>query len=60
MQISRTALHAKANIYPFRRQQQVLPWLPASLGGAKLAKLSSHSDSLAQFISKYPNIQMIF
>ena len=37
---SRTAFYAKANIYPF--------------GGAKLAKLSGHSDDLAQFISKYP------
>lgn len=51
---SRTAFHAKANIYPFGGNSKFFVAAGFSMGGAKLAKLSGHSDELAQFISKYP------
>lgn len=51
---SRTALHAKANIYPFGGNSKFFVAAGFAFGGAKLAKLSGHSDKLAQFISKYP------
>ena len=51
---SRTAFHAKANIYPFGGNSKFFVAAGFAMGGAKLAKLSGHSDDLAQFISKYP------
>lgn len=51
---SRTAFHAKANIYPFGGNSKFFIAAGFSAGGAKLAKLSGHSDELAQFIKLYP------
>ena len=51
---SRTAFHAKANIYPFGGNSKFFVAAGFSTGGAKIAKLSGHSDDLAQFIRKYP------
>lgn len=51
---SRTAFHAKANIYPFGGNSKFFVAAGFACGGAKLAKLSGHSDDLAQFIRKYP------
>lgn len=51
---SRTAFHAKANIYPFGGNSKFFVAAGFAMGGAKLAKLSGHSDDLAQFISRYP------
>lgn len=51
---SRTAFHAKANIYPFGGNSKFFVAAGFAMGGAKLAKLSGHSDDLAQFIRKYP------
>lgn len=51
---SRTAFLAKANIYPFGGNSKFFVAAGFAFGGAKLAKLSGHSDDLAQFISKYP------
>lgn len=51
---SRTAFLAKANIYPFGGNSKFFVAAGFAFGGAKLAKLSGHSDDLAQFISRYP------
>ena len=51
---SRTAFHAKANIYPFGGNSKFFIAAGFSAGGAKLAKLSGHSDGLAQVIRQYP------
>lgn len=51
---SRTAFHAKANIYPFGGNSKFFVAAGFAFGGAKLAKLSGHSDDLAQFIKQYP------
>lgn len=51
---SRTAFHAKANIYPFGGNSKFFIAAGFSAGGAKLAKLSGHSDELAQLIKLYP------
>lgn len=54
---SRTALHAKANIYPFGGNSKFFVAAGFAFGGAKLAKLSGHSDDLAHFIQKYPEYE---
>lgn len=54
---SRTALHAKANIYPFGGNSKFFVAAGFAYGGAKLAKLSGHSDDLAHFIQKYPEYE---
>ena len=51
---SRTAVHAKANIYPFGGNSKFFVAAGFAFGGAKLAKVSGHSDKLAQFVNKYP------
>ena len=51
---SRTAFHAKANIYPFGGNSKFFVAAGFAVGGAKLAKLSGHSEDLAQFIKQYP------
>lgn len=51
---SRTAFHAKANIYPFGGNSKFFVAAGFAMGGAKLAKLSGHSEKLAQFIKQYP------
>ena len=54
---SRTAFHAKANIYPFGGNSKFFVAAGFAYGGAKLAKLSGHSDDLAHFIQKYPEYE---
>ena len=54
---SRTAFHAKANIYPFGGNSKFFVAAGFAYGGAKLAKLSGHSEDLAQFIKKYPEYE---
>ncbi len=51
---SRTAFYAKANVYPFGGNSKFFVAAGFAFGGAKLAKLSGHSEDLAQFIRKYP------
>ncbi len=54
---SRTAFHAKANIYPFGGNSKFFVAAGFACGGAKIAKLSGHSDKLAQFIKQYPGYE---
>lgn len=54
---SRTAFHAKANIYPFGGNSKFFVAAGFAFGGAKIAKLSGHSEDLARFINKYPEYE---
>ena len=54
---SRTAFLAKANIYPFGGNSKFFVAAGFAYGGAKIAKLSGHSEDLARFIKKYPEYE---
>ncbi len=51
---SRTALNVKANVYPFGGNSKFFIAGGFSFGGAKLAKLSGHSDDLSRLVEQYP------
>ena len=51
---SRTAVNVKANVYPFGGNSKFFVSGGFSFGGAKIAKLSGHSDELQNLINQYP------
>ena len=51
---SRTTYNVKANLYPFGKKGRLFVAAGFSFGGSKIAKLSGHSQDLADFIDKYP------
>lgn len=51
---ARTTFNVKANVYPFGGDSKFFLAAGFSFGGAKIVKLTGHSDDLQDFIGQYP------
>jgi len=51
---SRTTFNFKAHVYPFGGNSKFFVTAGFSFGGAKIAKITGHSDEIEQFVNQYP------
>lgn len=51
---SRTTFNFKAHIYPFGGNSKFFVAAGLSFGGEKIAKITGHSDEIADYVNKYP------